>query len=63
MKCNVAVGFNTNIGWCYRDCNGRFIMTGISWDVACYFVIEAEALTLEETELGAIQLQMKFVIF
>lgn len=59
MKYNVDDGFNnqrgtTNKGWCYRDNNGRFILTGIFWDVGCYSVIEVEALAFKEVVLRAI---------
>ncbi|KAI5392990.1 hypothetical protein KIW84_060227 [Lathyrus oleraceus] len=51
---SIKIGGSTNRGWCYRDCNGGFIMVGIAWDGDRYSVIEADTLTLEEAMMGAI---------
>ncbi|XP_058776172.1 uncharacterized protein LOC131650483 [Vicia villosa] len=68
VKCNVDAGFNktyrsTNRGWCFRDAMGRFIMTGIAWDIGNLSPLEAEALALKEAVQHAVSLNMNCVIF
>ncbi|XP_058783384.1 uncharacterized protein LOC131658067 [Vicia villosa] len=68
VKCNVDVGFNkhlgtTNIGWCFRDYDGRFIRADTLWDFGLYIVIEAGALALKKAVQGGIQVQMERITF
>ncbi|XP_058732901.1 uncharacterized protein LOC131604482 [Vicia villosa] len=68
FKCNVDAGFNsqkgtTNRGWCVRDNFGHFIFAGAAWDVGTYSILEAEVMALKEAILGAINLNLRQVIF
>ncbi|XP_058784506.1 uncharacterized protein LOC131659316 [Vicia villosa] len=68
IKCNVDAAFNnnngtTNRGWCMRNHLGNLISAGTSWDPGSLSVIEAEALALKEAILGAISMNLNYVIF
>lgn len=62
------VGFNENLGstnggWYVRDGNGTFVVGGASWNSGRFSIVEAYAIALMEQIQGAINLNLKHIIF
>jgi hypothetical protein len=67
-KCNVDAGFHnainkTSVGWCLRDCRGRFVLAGTVWKEGIFSIVEGESIAILEAMKVIEQRGISNVIF